>query len=440
MDEFKGRQDVRRGALTFRVDPVQLRNPSARSHMPGQTSGSRGQRVSAPLDLAFAEARAVDYSLIMAQLLPAPRVHGVWKTPGGDVLDNLLVFAGLGAVAERWFLQLDPAGLHRRYRWSAHALRAGAWWAGVRLPRPEVVTLDDPLPIARWIETVLRRGATPHLQLFCTAGLRLCQVAMAAGVDLRGAWLMVGGEPLTPARASVMRAAGVTLLSRYGTAEAPSIAIGCTRPEAVDDVHVLGDLYALVTGQTASGGAPPPPDALWLSTLCPTAPMVLLNVSMGDRAVVGQEPCGCPLAELGWTTRLHTLRSFEKLTAGGMTFLDDDVVRVLEEVLPYRFGGGPADYQLVEEECDDGRPSLRLLVHPRVNCCDLDAVGRAFLDAISAESEAAQVMGLLWRDAQLLRVERRSPLATASGKVLHLHRDSKPGSRGFVPRRTARTL
>ena len=37
-----------------------------------------------------------------------------------------------------------------------------------------------------------------------------------------------------------------------------------------------------------------------------------------------------------------------------MTFLDSDVIRVLEEVLPARFGGGPTDFQLVEQEDDDG--------------------------------------------------------------------------------------
>jgi hypothetical protein len=49
-----------------------------------------------------------------------------------------------------------------------------------------------------------------------------------------------------------------------------------------------------------------------------------------------------------------------------MTFLDTDVIRVLEEELPARFGGTPTDYQLLEEEADDGQPRLQLLVHPRV--------------------------------------------------------------------------
>ena len=143
---------------------------------------------------------------------------------------------------------------------------------------------------------------------------------------------------------------------------------------------------------------------------------------MGDRAVVRLRACGCPLEALGWTTHLHSIRSFEKLTAGGMTFLDADVIRVLDEVLPARFGGAPTHYQLVEEETPDGRPRIRLLVHPAVGPLDAGAVARAFLDAIGAGSGTERVMAIVWRDADLLRVEREPPLTTASGKILHLHR------------------
>ena len=90
-----------------------------------------------------------------------------------------------------------------------------------------------------------------------------------------------------------------------------------------------------------------PPRALLLSSLRASSPLVLLNVSLGDQAFVERRHCGCPLESMGWDLHLHTIRSFEKLTAGGMTFLGSDVIRVMEDVLPGRFGGGPADYQLV---------------------------------------------------------------------------------------------
>jgi hypothetical protein len=109
-----------------------------------------------------------------------------------------------------------------------------------------------------------------------------------------------------------------------------------------------------------------------------------------------------------------------------MTFLDVDLVRILEEVLPRRFGGSPTDYQLVEDENESGRPILRLLVHPRVGSVDSDAVIGAFLDAIGVGFGAERVMGLAWRNTEVLRIERRAPLRTRAGKILHLHVETSP--------------
>jgi hypothetical protein len=106
-----------------------------------------------------------------------------------------------------------------------------------------------------------------------------------------------------------------------------------------------------------------------------------------------------------------------------MIFLDTDVIPVLEENLPARFGGGPTDYQLVEDEdeAEGGEPRLRLLVHPRLGPLSEAALMEAFLAAIGAGSGAERVMALQWRQGGVLQVERRLPLATASGKILHLH-------------------
>src|SRR6185369_1249230 len=137
-----------------------------------------------------------------------------------------------------------------------------------------------------------------------------------------------------------------------------------------------------------AGGARPglPPDALLISSIRPSKALILINVAMGDQAVVSERACGCPYQQLGWRTHLHGIRSFEKLTAAGMTFLDTDVIRMLEEVLPGRFGGIPSDYQLVEEEAPDGAPRIRLLVHPRVGPLPEDVVGQTFLEAIGRGS------------------------------------------------------
>jgi hypothetical protein len=109
-----------------------------------------------------------------------------------------------------------------------------------------------------------------------------------------------------------------------------------------------------------------------------------------------------------------------------MTFLDADAIAALEEVLPARFGGSSTDYQLVEQEAADGQPRLVLIVSPRVGPVDGTEVASVLLAALGAGSSASRVGELLWRERGLLRVERREPLAVASGKVLHLHSGGPP--------------
>src|SRR5271165_304013 len=129
---------------------------------------------------------------------------------------------------------------------------------------------------------------------------------------------------------------------------------------------------------------------------------------------------GGAMERLGWDTHLHGIRSFEKLTAGGMTFDDTDVIRILEDVLPGRFGGGPTDYQLIEDTHEDGHPRLRLLVHPKVGPLDPTAVCNAFLRAVGGDDEIRRDMAAQWRDGDFLCLDRTAPHGTETGKILHL--------------------
>jgi hypothetical protein len=268
---------------------------------------------------------------------------------------------------------------------------------------------------------VLRSGRTPHLSTSVSAAVRLCQSALEAGLDVSGGQFTLHGEALTATRLAVLRRAGTHPVSSYSSTESGPVAYGCLAPQAPDDLHFMHDRLALI--QPATDAMPElPPLALLVSSLRPTARFLLLNVSLGDQAQMVRRTCGCPLERLGWITHLHTIRSFAKVTAGGMTLPDSEVARVLEEVLPAHFGGGPTDYQLVEEDGADGQPVLRLLVHPSIGPLDDEPIGDTFLNAMGEGLGAERVMELQWRRAGLLRVERRPPLVTPSGKVLHFHR------------------
>ena len=298
----------------------------------------------------------------------------------------------------------------------------GSLGAPTRIPALDYAPLAEPSAILRWMDEVRRSGLTPHLHTHCSSAVRLSHAAEAAGMRLDGVYFTAASEPTTAVRLATIRRSGATCWPQYASVEAGVVGRACLAPTAPDEVHVHEDRLALI--QPDPSDLPPglTAGALLTTSLRRTATaLILLNVSMGDVAILDRRRCGCPLERLGWTLHLHGIRSVEKLTAAGMTFLDTDVIRVLEEVLPERFGGGPTDYQLVEEEDVEGRPGLRLLVDPAVGPLAPDAVAEAFLSAIGAGQGAQKVMGLAWRDAGLLRVERRVPLVTASGKILHLH-------------------
>ena len=282
--------------------------------------------------------------------------------------------------------------------------------------------MEAPLAIARWIQEAREAGTRPHLWTYVSPAVRLCRASADAGIDLTGAAFTVTGEPVTAARLAVIRGAGAEAVADYGSAESGFVAYGCLAASGPDDVDLFHDLHALLRLDAEEGTHELPPGALLLSSIRPSAPVIFLNVSMGDRAEVVRRMCRCPLEQLGWVTHLHAIRSYEKLTAGGMTFLDTDIIRILEEVLPRRFGGGPTDYQLVEEETPDGGARIRLLVHSALGPVKPDDVVDAFLNALGSGSSAERTMALHWRETGLLVVDRQVPRTTNTGKVLHLVR------------------
>jgi hypothetical protein len=431
VEEFKGRRPVVRGSTRLQIGPAALSNPLASRHLLGQSSGSRGARTPVPNSLEWIHERGVDTRLALEARGGAGWQHAIWMVPGSTAVTMILRYARFGLGPARWFAQVDPRSpsLHPRYRWSGRLLRWTSVLAGVPVPRPEHVPLDDPTAIVEWMRGVLRGGATPHLDTFASAAVRVCLAAEARGLDLAGAQFSLEGEPTTAARLAVIRRVGAAALPQYAATGSGPIGLGCLAPVAPDDVHVQHDLHALVTAPR-SGPEDDVGDgvrSLFISTFSRAAPFVLLNVSLGDQAVLEERACGCPIEALGFTTHLRSIRSFEKLTAGGLTLLDVDVGRVLEEVLPGRFGGAPTDYQLVEDEGADGVARLRLVVHPRVGPAAPERLRETFLAALGQGRGGDRVTTLAWREGHMLAVERRVPYRTSNGKILHVHLERAPG-------------
>jgi hypothetical protein len=144
----------------------------------------------------------------------------------------------------------------------------------------------------------------------------------------------------------------------------------------------------------------------------------LLNVETGDEAVFCDMPCGCPWEALGFTQRLHSVRSFEKLTLEGMSIVADNLLHFVEEELPARCGGTPVDYQFTEEEGADGLTRLVLSVSPSVPLA-LDQIQKIVKD-LFYELPSTGFAATYLNQAASFFVRREYPKLTRSGKILTL--------------------
>jgi hypothetical protein len=157
-----------------------------------------------------------------------------------------------------------------------------------------------------------------------------------------------------------------------------------------------------------------------ITTLLPSVSKIMLNVDSGDCGEIRRRHCGCPMGALGLDLHASHLRSYEKLTSEGLSYLRADLTALVEQILPQRFGGHASDYQLVEIE-DGGMPFVEIVVNPRVGTIDGAAVAAAVYDWLRSRPDE-QLMADFWQDANTLRVVRRPPYATGAAKVLPLHR------------------
>lgn len=422
VEEFKGRRPVVRGGVSIEITPELLRNPGKLAHLKMQSGGSRSRGTAVSFDLDFIRDCALDSGLALHCRGGDGWQKATWEVPGGGALFSLLEFSQFGALPARWFSQLDPAEneLHPRYRWSTRAFQWGARLAGARMPQPQFVALANALPIAQWMAATLKRAEVPYLLTYPSSALRVCQAALQAGIELAGAQLTIAGEPCSQTRIDFIRRTGATVLPKYGIMETGPVGYGCLSPAAPDDLHLLADLHAVIRPESGKTPENLRAGSVLFTSLRASAPLVLLNVSMGDQAELVQRHCGCPLEELGWRSHIHTIQSHEKLTCGGMNFIDSDVIKVLDEILPGRFGGSPTDFQILEEQSICGEPILKILVRPSLGPIDEYDVIDAFLQGVSRGEDARRVMGMAWKSGSFLRVERRDPVATPSGKILHV--------------------
>ncbi len=418
IDEFKGLKEVRRGNRAFRVTPEAFDNPLAAGGLVASSGGTRSRGVATTISPENLRMGAEHLMVAIAAygLESTPVV--VWlPTEHGASLWAVLALAAMGKTPPRWFTQIRVSSKPTYLRPHQVAIRGWSALRGVHLPAPTYVPLADPSPIVRWVAEPSIRG---RCAIFTTpsSALRLALVARRQGLRLGGITFITIGEPLTPAKGAGIEAAGARAFSSLGFTEFGRATYGCAAPAAVDDTHVCSDAVAVIQRRRAVDRMGTEVDALLFTALRPDARKILLNMETGDYAMMSARRCGCLLEAVGWTDHLDGIRSFEKLNAEGRLFFGSEVITLVEEILPRRFGGDPTDYQLLEEEDRDGFTRLSVLVHPRLGPVDTAAV----VDCVERTLSGTHPTRLgVWQEAGTIRVRRQAPVITKAGKLMPLH-------------------
>ncbi len=424
-EELKGRRPIRRGSLELHATPEQFDNPLLTRHFEGRTGGSRGGGRRLLIDLDLIAHDAACYAVFLHAFGIADRPFAVWRPtpPDNSGIKRLLVRAKLGHSTERWFSQRPTSWRPATFKYAAMTTftRIAGPLFGHDMPRPEHAPITQAATVARWLAAKVSEGRPAHLDTLVGCAVRACLAARASGLDISGSFFRVGGEPLTEAKARVITETGCQVAPHYSMAEAGPLAMACADAGTVDDVHVLRSKVALIQRDRSVGHSGITVPAIHITTLLSSSPKLMINVESDDYGVRTTRPCRCAFGELGLHEHLHTIRSYEKLTSDGVTFLGSDLVTLLEDFLPRTFGGHPTDYQLLEEEGESGLPRVSLLVSPRLGPVDEAAVLRAVIERLAARDAGHQLMAMIWRDGETMRVVRQEPIATNAGKILTLH-------------------
>lgn len=411
-DELKGRRPIVRGSLQFRATYEQFSNPLQPAHLIVPTGGSGGRR--SPVRRSLADAR--DNALGLLAAVDAHGMRNVRHVLWGATPQGFFKSMAVGLPVIGWFYATKP--IPQTALFGLKYLATVSRMYGATAATPSHLDVSQPARMARWLHARQRPDSPILVTAYASSAVRACLAAAELGLTLPHVVFEAHGEPFTEARRAAIVAAGARAIVRYGSTEIPSVGYGCASPRAVDDVHVAIEKLALTVRKRAVPDDTGVTESLILTSLLPTTPLVALNVELGDRADVSQRACECASGTLGLTQHLENIRSFEKLTGEGVTFALTDVLRILEERLPARFGGSLADYQLAERFEQDGITRMELRIATRLPAVREDDVKAEVLRWLGEGSLMSGHMANVWTKLGTLTVVRQDPTPTAAGKVL----------------------
>lgn len=415
-DEFKGHVPLQRGTLRIDVDSSDLANPHYKPTLEASSSGSRSRGTVTRRSLEYQVYREAQEHVFLSRHELGSREQVVTSSvlPATGGVRRLVTHARRGRPVTAWFA-MDA---DRHYRVLTRMALLELRLLGCEVPFPEYLPPDDFLPVARWLATRKAGGALSLVTGTVSPAVRIAAAAMQAGLDISGTLFVVGGEALTPAKEAILERSGAEVHARYTISEFGQVGFGC-RSMKGNCVHICRDSLAVIHRRRLAPFSGVEVDSLLFTPLLPFAPTVAINLEMDDAGTLGEAACGCELSQMGLSQQVDGIFSYGKLTGQGTSLMAGDVLGILEQVMPERFGGVPSDYQLVEDE-GSGQTEIELRVNPRLGLSSEDEVRRFFLSHLN-RVWGGSTTNRLWTQTGSLRVVFAAPHVTGGRKVHALH-------------------
>lgn len=424
-EEFKGTRPVTRGNSVFNFIERDFDNPHFAGHLETISGASRSTGTRTMYDFDYITAHRTVTRLVVLEAWSTPHTPLALWAPASLSYGPAAVLSYMqaGRIPQKWFTPVDDSRVSRslKSKLGTNYIVYMSRLFGKNCPRPEYVPVDEAGKVAQWIADTIKKEGTCFLHGAFSLLVRISQAAKENGMDIGGTTFYGGSEPLTEAKRMEIESVGARICPSYVFDEGGIVGVGCLNSTHIDEVHFFKDSFALIQHQRKVSHADVSVNAFLFTSLLTSTPKVLLNVEVGDYGEIESRQCGCKLEKLGFTEHIYNIRSFDKLTGEGVTLIGTEMVNIIENILPAKYGGTSIDYQILEEEDNQGHTRLSIVVAPKVGAIDEVELITTILHEVVKGADFRSEMADIWSQAKTLQVKRMPPFITSRGKLLPLH-------------------
>ncbi|HLG95947.1 MAG TPA: hypothetical protein VKX49_06520 [Bryobacteraceae bacterium] len=415
-DEFRGKKEIIRSGQHIPSSISMWNNPAVKGGYVQSSSGTSGRAVTTKHSIAESVGPGESLGMVFIRefgVLPGARVMVGPVLPGFGLL-TAVACARVGVPLDRWYATGGVTRANLHYRVITRLLVAQMRALGLKVPYPTYLDQNDFRPVAEFLRDEMDSGRPSYMCGFVSSIARVAEAAAANGIDLTGCCALTFGEALTDAKRHVIQAAGMGVYPSYGTTDFGGIGMPCSQMTKGNCTHVMKHGIALISRNQATSWTDSGVDSLYATSILPYSARIFINAEIGDTGVIEKATCNCLFSRLGFDLQVRDIAAISKVTAQGITLELTEVVPLLEEALPARFGGHPGDYQLCEIETGS-QTEIVLHIRPRATAATPEEVLKYFLGEVK-RVYGGSLSVVSWLHSEGIHAKIAPPVLASTGK------------------------